>query len=284
MGSGECAYYAFARQYRQLLARQGFTLELVPGAGSVETLTRLVAGTADVGFVQGGTARAVDASDLTALGGVFDEPVWVIHRRAVQLADLSELRGRRVAVGEPGSGTRLLALQLLSETGLTAVNTTVRELPTRPSSRLPQPASLPHQPADRRGHDRHRAATSRPRTRSCWPRGPAWSCATGSTPTSCARCCWRQPTFPFWLAGILDRLVLIVLPVATLLLPLFGVVLPMVERLRDVRRQAAEMRETPVLLLGELYLLLWHIDRVLERLERRQRPSRASGRLRQKSG
>jgi hypothetical protein len=78
--------------------------------------------------------------------------------------------------------------------------------------------------------------------------------------------------------------VLIVLPVATLLLPLFGVVLPMVERLRDVRRQAAEMRETPVLLLGELYLLLWHIDRVLERLEQRQPPSLASGRLRQKSG
>jgi hypothetical protein len=50
-----------------------------------------------------------------------------------------------------------------------------------------------------------------------------------------------------------------------------------IARLRDVRRQAAEMRETPALLLGELYLLLWHIDRVLERLERRETLFSAAG-------
>jgi hypothetical protein len=115
---------------------------------------------------------------------------------------------------------------------------------------------------------------------------------------------WLERTFPFWLAGILDRLMLIVLPVATLLVPLFSVALPMLERrqrarvarwygalrtaeqrclqatgeeldaeigrLREVRRQAAAMRDTPLLLLGELYLLLLHIDRVLERLEQQR--------------
>jgi TRAP-type uncharacterized transport system substrate-binding protein len=32
------AYHEFALEYRQLLARQGFELEVRPGAGSVETL------------------------------------------------------------------------------------------------------------------------------------------------------------------------------------------------------------------------------------------------------
>lgn len=129
-GREDGAYYDFGKQYRRVLAGHGFTLDLVPGAGSIETLTRLMAGTADVGFVQGGTAHAVDTSGLTALGGVFDEPVWVFHRRAVRVTDLSDLKGRRVAVGEPASGTRLLALQLLNDTGVTAANSTLRELPS----------------------------------------------------------------------------------------------------------------------------------------------------------
>jgi TRAP-type uncharacterized transport system substrate-binding protein len=62
------AYYHFAQQYRQVLARHGFTLDVVPGAGSIDTLERLIAGSADVGFVQGGTAHAVGTTGLTALG------------------------------------------------------------------------------------------------------------------------------------------------------------------------------------------------------------------------
>ncbi len=384
-GREDGAYFEFARHYRQVLARQGFTLDVVTGAGSVETLTRLVAGTADVGFVQGGAARAVDTEGLTALGGVFDEPVWVFHRRAVRISDLSELRGRRVAVGEPGSGTRLLALQLLNDTGVTGANTTLRELPGSEaeaalgagtvdaafvvaSPRAPVVHRLLAAPdlvlmSERRHlayRTRHPFLTSMPigegmidmgrnippedkillaaraslvvrngihpdlvrllllaadrvhRTTSVMEqsgRFPSESFVELPLNEQAARYLrsgpsWLERTFPFWLAGILDRLVLIVLPVVTLLLPFFGVILPMFERrrrariarwygvlraaeqrcatatgesldaeiarLREVRRQVAELRDTPLLHLGELYLLLLHIDRVLERLERRR--------------
>ena len=99
-------------------------------------------------------------------------------------------------------------------------------------------------------------------------------------------------------------------PVVTLLPPLIGFLVPMFERrkrtriarfyatlraieqrcatadpatldaeiarLRDVRRQVANLRDTPVLHLAELYQLLLHIDRTLERLiERRGAPDEA---------
>jgi TRAP transporter TAXI family solute receptor len=113
------AYHDFALEYRTLLARDGFTLEVRPGAGSIETLQRLSRGEVDAGFVQGGTATGRKVAGLSSLGSVFLEPIWVFHRGSVRVGALADLRGRRVAVGEEGSGTRELALQLLASSGVT---------------------------------------------------------------------------------------------------------------------------------------------------------------------
>jgi len=97
-GREDGAYYAFAGQYRQALARQGFTLDIVPGAGSIETLTRLATGTADVGFVQGGSARAVGAPGLTSLGERLD-------RASLGHSPARRAAGRPVRTpGPPGRG------------------------------------------------------------------------------------------------------------------------------------------------------------------------------------
>jgi TRAP transporter TAXI family solute receptor len=111
-----------------VIARDGFTLEVRPGAGSIETLERLARGQVDAGFVQGGTAAGRDVGRLSSLGSVFLEPVWVFHRATLKVGTLADLRGRRVAVGEPGSGARELALHLLADTGVTAKNTTLLEI------------------------------------------------------------------------------------------------------------------------------------------------------------
>src|SRR2546427_8097493 len=100
------AYHQFALEYRRLLARQGFTLVIEPGPGSVETVRGLRRGEVTVGFVQGGTAADSDAEQLVSLASVFYEPLWIFHRRALRVTSLGELRGRRVAAGEEGSGTR----------------------------------------------------------------------------------------------------------------------------------------------------------------------------------
>jgi len=122
------AYHQFALEYRRLLARQGFTLVIEPGPGSVETVRRVRHGEVTVGFVQGGTAADADAEQLVSLGSLFYEPLWIFHRRALRLTSLGELRGRRVAAGEEGSGTRVLALQLLAASRVTPQNTEVLAL------------------------------------------------------------------------------------------------------------------------------------------------------------
>ena len=118
------AYHNFAREYRKVAAADGFSVEIQPGAGSVETLKRLAAGQSMAGFVQGGTAEAAPTEGLLSLGSLYYEPVWLFHRKNLPLSGLHDLRGRKIQVGEDGSGIRPLALRLLRDSGVTASNST----------------------------------------------------------------------------------------------------------------------------------------------------------------
>jgi uncharacterized protein len=122
------AYHVFAREYRKLAAADGFTVEIQPGAGSVETLKRLASGQSMAGFVQGGTAEAAPTDGLLSLGSLYYEPVWLFHRKNQPLNGLNDLRGRKIQVGEDGSGIRPLALRLLRDSGVTATNSTLLAL------------------------------------------------------------------------------------------------------------------------------------------------------------
>ncbi|MBI2315796.1 MAG: C4-dicarboxylate ABC transporter substrate-binding protein [Betaproteobacteria bacterium] len=115
-GSEEGAYHAFALQYQEILARHGITLELRPSSGSVENLRRLTDDESgvDIGLVQSGTGDVEQYDDLATLGSVYYEPVWVFYRGRHALERLTRLRGKRVAIGAQGSGTRRIAIQLLN--------------------------------------------------------------------------------------------------------------------------------------------------------------------------
>jgi TRAP transporter TAXI family solute receptor len=118
-GGESGAYYQFARRYEAILAKHGVTLEVRASAGSLDNLARLRADEAQVGFVQGGVVpprdeEAEEEDDgLLSLGSVFYEPVWVFYRGSKPLTRLTELRGKRIAIGQEGSGVRQLAQQLL---------------------------------------------------------------------------------------------------------------------------------------------------------------------------
>jgi TRAP-type uncharacterized transport system substrate-binding protein len=110
------AYHAAGERYRAALARAGVEVRLVPTAGSPENLALLLdpRSGVSVGLLQGGTPGAAGSSNLESLGTVFYEPVWMFHKRGLRSAgNASDLRGRRIAVGPVGSGTRQLALELL---------------------------------------------------------------------------------------------------------------------------------------------------------------------------
>jgi TRAP transporter TAXI family solute receptor len=119
------AYHTFGREYRRLAAADGFDVQLLPGAGTVQTLQRLATGQAMAGFVQGGTAEAAPTEGLLSLGSLYYEPVWVFHRKTVAFRGLNDLRGRRIQVGEEGSGIRPLAVRLLRDSGVTDKNSTL---------------------------------------------------------------------------------------------------------------------------------------------------------------
>ncbi len=124
------AYHAYGLRYQAILARDGVRLELRPSSGAVENVARLRNADTDVsiGFVQGGVARALDPPVLETLGSVYYEPLWVFYRGSAQFDRINALKGKRIALGPEGSGTRNLALAVLDASGLGGSNVTLLDL------------------------------------------------------------------------------------------------------------------------------------------------------------
>jgi TRAP transporter TAXI family solute receptor len=126
-GGVDGAYQKFALQYATRLAKEGITLEIKPSKGSIENLERLrdAERSADVAFIQGGLGylslnpkEAPSAAiTLQSLATVMYEPVWIFTRDKTR-DSLLDLSGLRVAIGPEGSGTRKVALDLLTDAGL----------------------------------------------------------------------------------------------------------------------------------------------------------------------
>lgn len=119
-GSKTGAYYQFARRYADELRKEGLALDVRETAGSVENLRLLAddrSGVA-VAIVQSGVAGPDDCERLLALGSLYREPLWVFYRGDRPLDRLSQLAGKRIGVGPPGSGTHAVAMQLLAANGL----------------------------------------------------------------------------------------------------------------------------------------------------------------------
>jgi TRAP-type uncharacterized transport system substrate-binding protein len=114
------AYQLYAARYRQILARDGIELRERPSAGALENIKRLRDPTeeVDVAFVQGGSERGTEEDALVALGSFYFEPLWAFYRGKEDIDRLTQLKGRRIAIGPEGSGTRKLALELLEASGV----------------------------------------------------------------------------------------------------------------------------------------------------------------------
>lgn len=115
-GEPEGGYYGFAQQYKQYLAKEGITLEIVKTRGSVDNIKRLRAGEVDIAFVQGGTAPQDSQSlELESLASLYYEPLWLFHRSGLQLDRIGDLPGLEVATGAQASGTHSLVSRLLED-------------------------------------------------------------------------------------------------------------------------------------------------------------------------
>jgi TRAP transporter TAXI family solute receptor len=113
-------YMLTAEKYQKILARDGVKLKVLPSAGSLDNLTRLndPKFRVDVGFVQGGVAGGFNLDGLVSLGSIFHLPLLVFYRSDEPVILLSDLSGKRLAIGPQGSGTHVLSLTLLKANGI----------------------------------------------------------------------------------------------------------------------------------------------------------------------
>jgi len=126
-GNPELNYNAFASIYEVFLNREGIALESRSSTGDVENIKRLKDPDSgvDIAFVQDGIASAEGAGSLLSLGSLYYEPVWILCRCKKDISHLSSLKGKRIAVGREGDGTRVLAMKLLNASGIDEKNATL---------------------------------------------------------------------------------------------------------------------------------------------------------------
>jgi len=114
-GPDGSSYRNQAEKYQKILARDGVKVEILPSRGALDNLDKLAnqKERVDVGFVQGGLAEGRDLPHLVSLGSVYPQPMMVYCRHPEPVELLSQLKGKRLAVGAEGSGAHVLALKLL---------------------------------------------------------------------------------------------------------------------------------------------------------------------------
>ena len=113
------SFQSNAEKYKKILAREGVTLKIIPSEGSVDNLKKLTDPKVkvDVGFVLSGEVNGADISKLMSLGSISYQPLMIFYRGKTKSL-LSEFKGLRLDIGEEGSGTHSLALELLKANGI----------------------------------------------------------------------------------------------------------------------------------------------------------------------
>jgi uncharacterized protein len=126
-------YQVHAAAYRASLDARGISLEVLESAGTGENLQRLKDpnNSVQIALAQSGYSLG-DISQVTSIGiqtiaHVDIEPIWVFSRFR-DVDSLLRLQGQRVAMGQQGSGSREVALRLLSQVRLEAKDLLESEL------------------------------------------------------------------------------------------------------------------------------------------------------------
>ena len=121
-GSPGSSYELIANQYAKYFADHGVRLELRPSNGAIENLKRIMDpdDATMATFIQSGIATGDEVKGLLSLGSVDYEPVWFFYRQdksAGPFFQMKDYLNEPIALGNEGSGTRVLASKLLKITG-----------------------------------------------------------------------------------------------------------------------------------------------------------------------
>ncbi|MDQ0827336.1 TRAP transporter TAXI family solute receptor [Arthrobacter sp. B2I5] len=116
-------YLEFSTLLAAALERHGLAnhARAVATGGSLDNIAELRAGRAAFAVALADAATdqpGGDAAEIAAVGKVYENYVHCVVRKDSGIRDISGLAGRRVAVGQPGSGTSLTTPRLFEAAGL----------------------------------------------------------------------------------------------------------------------------------------------------------------------
>lgn len=117
-------YARFANAFSLQLKREGISMPVLSTEGGLDNLRLLRQGDAVLALSQSDAAYAAiqgtgafqsQGPDLAlqAIASLYPEPAHVVVSASSSLQQLSDLRGKRVNIGQPGSASRLTALAIL---------------------------------------------------------------------------------------------------------------------------------------------------------------------------
>jgi TRAP-type uncharacterized transport system substrate-binding protein len=108
-------------RYREILARDGIELRLVPTTGAVDSMARLrnPKSGISIAIIPSGISNHQECPGLVSLGTLFYEPLWLFSR-GKHLDNFEQLRNRRISIGPEGSASHVLALEFLGRVGVVA--------------------------------------------------------------------------------------------------------------------------------------------------------------------
>ena len=116
----------YGHQYREIFARFNVDLELRPTSGAVENIKILQdpKSGVQISLMVSGVSDGKHAPGLLSLGTVYNNPYWIFYSSNEQFDRLSQLKGKRIAIGPEGSGTRASAEQILGKGGVNSETAT----------------------------------------------------------------------------------------------------------------------------------------------------------------
>jgi TRAP-type uncharacterized transport system substrate-binding protein len=114
----------YGRRYRERFARANVNLKLRATKGALENLQLLKdpGSGVQIAFVTGGVAESDTVPGILSLGTIDYLPIWLFYVSGERLENLSQLKGKRIAVGPVGSGTRFSAEKILGKGGINSEN------------------------------------------------------------------------------------------------------------------------------------------------------------------
>jgi TRAP-type uncharacterized transport system substrate-binding protein len=119
-------YYRFGERMQSSLKKEGVELRVLKTGGTQDNLALLAdpKSGVDLAMIQGGVADVSQYPHFVSIAGMFYEPVWVFYRESSfkgapeGLTLLTQLKGKRVSIGNLGSGTNSIAKLLLDTSSI----------------------------------------------------------------------------------------------------------------------------------------------------------------------